>query len=161
MQGPQVDKIQFDKVMGYIEKGKAEGAKLALGGSRHGDVGYFVEPTVFTDVTDDMTIFKEEIFGPVMSMARFSTLEEAVERANHTHYGLGAGIITENVGKAHKVASQLRAGTVYVNCYDVFDVAAPFGGFGESGHGRELGQYGLENYTEVKSVIIESPGAGR
>jgi aldehyde dehydrogenase (NAD+) len=154
MQGPQVDKIQFDKVMGFIEKGKSEGANLATGGSRHGDKGYFVEPTVFTDVQDDMTIMKEEIFGPVMSIAKFSDLNEAIDRANNTHYGLGAGIITENVGRAHKAASRLAAGTVYVNCYDVFDVAAPFGGFGESGHGRELGHYGLDAYTEVKTVIL-------
>jgi len=154
MQGPQVDKIQFDKVMNYIDAGKSEGASCVTGGERHGDTGYFVEPTVFTDVSDDMTIMKEEIFGPVMCIAKFSTLEDAIARANNTHYGLGAGIITENVGKAHKAASLLRAGTVYVNCYDVFDVAAPFGGFGESGHGRELGSYGLQGYTEVKTVII-------
>merc|ERR1712147_58635 len=97
---------------------------------------------------------KEEIFSPVMSIAKFSTLEEAISRANDTHFGLGAGICTENVGKALKAASALRAGTVYVNCYDVFDVAAPFGGFGQSGHGRELGHYGLDAYTEVKTVIL-------
>mmetsp|Transcript_69981 Transcript_69981/g.121093 ORF Transcript_69981/g.121093 Transcript_69981/m.121093 type:complete len:509 (-) Transcript_69981:248-1774(-) len=154
MQGPQVDKIQFDKVMGYIEKGKAEGATLQTGGAQHGDKGYFVEPTVFTDVKDDMTIMQEEIFGPVMSIAKFSTLDEAVERANTTHYGLGAGIISENIGKALKLANDVRGGTVYVNCYDVFDTAAPFGGFRESGHGRDLGQYALDNYREVKTVII-------
>lgn len=155
MQGPQVDKIQFDKVLGYIEKGKAEGASLQTGGGRHGDKGYFVQPTVFSDVTDDMTIMKEEIFGPVMALAKFSTLEEAITRANNTHYGLGAGVITENVSTALKLASELRAGTVYVNCYDVFDAAAPFGGYRESGHGRELGKYGLDNYTEVKTVLVQ------
>jgi len=154
MQGPQVDKIQFDKVLGYIEKGKAEGANLAVGGERHGDKGYFIQSTVFTDVSDDMTIMKEEIFGPVMSIAKFSTMEEAIRRANSTHYGLGAGIISENIGNCLKAASLVRAGTVYINCYDVFDCAVPFGGFGESGVGRELGEYGLHNYTEVKSVII-------
>jgi len=154
MQGPQVDKIQFDKVMALIKKGKEEGATCEIGGERHGDKGYYIQPTVFTDVNDDMTIMKEEIFGPVMSIAKFSTLEEAIERANNTHYGLGAGIITENVGQAHKLAGKIRAGTVYVNCYDVFDVNAPFGGFKQSGIGRELGPLAIRNYLESKTVII-------
>jgi len=112
-QGPQVDDIQFKRVMGYIEKGKSEGATVATGGGRHGTKGYFVQPTVFTDVTDEMTIAKEEIFGPVMSILKFSSDEEVVERANHTIYGLAAGVISNSIGRALGIAHQLRAGTVW------------------------------------------------
>lgn len=153
-QGPQVDDIQFRRILEYIDAGKAEGATLVTGGKRHGSNGYYIEPTVFADVTDEMTIAKEEIFGPVMSILRFSTLEDAIARANASEYGLGAGVCTRDVGTALKVAEKLRAGSVWVNCYDVFDKAAPFGGYKSSGNGRELGEYGLENYTEVKTVII-------
>jgi len=150
--GPQVDKIQFDKVLGYIESGKAEGAKVALGGGRDGTKGYYVQPTVFTDVTDDMKIAKEEIFGPVMQLMKFKTLDEAIERANNTHYGLAAGICTRDTGTALAAASELDAGTVWINCYDDFDMAAPFGGFKQSGWGREKGEYALENFTETKCI---------
>jgi len=152
--GPQVDKIQFDKILGYIEAGKKDGAKCALGGGRLGDKGYYVQPTVFTDVTDDMKIAKEEIFGPVMQLMKFKTLEDAIERANNTHYGLAAGICTRDVGTALAAAADLEAGTVWINCYDNFDLAAPFGGFKESGWGRDKGEYALENYTEVKCVMV-------
>jgi len=152
--GPQVDKIQFDKVLGYIEAGKKGGAKCVLGGGRLGNKGYYVQPTVFTEVTDDMTIAREEIFGPVMQLLKFKTLDEAIKRANSTHYGLGAGICTRDVGSALATARDLEAGTVWVNCYDNFDVAAPFGGFKESGWGREKGEYALENYTQVKCVMM-------
>lgn len=152
--GPQVDKIQFDKVMGYIEKGKAGGAKVELGGGRQGDKGYYVQPTVFSNVTDEMVIAKEEIFGPVMQLLKFRTLEDAIQRANSTHYGLAAGICTRDVGTALAAASDLDAGTVWINCYDNFDLAAPFGGFKQSGWGREKGEYALENYTEVKCVMM-------
>merc|ERR1712224_401948 len=152
--GPQVDKIQFDKVLGYIESGKAEGAKVALGGGRQGDKGYFVQPTVFTEVKDEMKIAKEEIFGPVMQLMKFKTLDEAIERANNTHYGLAAGICTRDVGTALAVARDLDAGTVWINCYDNFDLACPFGGFKMSGWGREKGEYALENYTAVKCVML-------
>jgi len=152
--GPQVDKIQFDKILGYIESGKAEGAKVALGGGRLGDKGYFVQPTVFTEVKDEMKIAKEEIFGPVMQLMKFKTLDEAIERANSTHYGLAAGICTRDVGTALAAAKDLEAGTVWINCYDNFDLAAPFGGFKTSGWGREKGEYALENYTEVKCVMV-------
>merc|ERR1712113_1150289 len=152
--GPQVDKIQFDKILGYIEKGKQEGATVALGGSRLGGKGYYVQPTVFTEVTDDMTIAKEEIFGPVMQLMKFKTLHEAIERANNTNYGLAAGICTRDVGTALQAASDLEAGTVWINCYDNFDMACPFGGFKESGWGREKGEYALENFTEVKCVMM-------
>jgi len=152
--GPQVDKIQFDKVLSYIEAGKQDGAKVAVGGDRLPGKGYYVQPTVFTEVTDNMKIAKEEIFGPVMQLLRFKTLEEAIERANTTHYGLAAGICTRDVGTALAAAKKLEAGTVWINCYDNFDLAAPFGGFKESGWGREKGEYALENYTEVKCVMM-------
>merc|ERR1719172_192640 len=152
--GPQVDKIQFDKVLGYIESGKAEGAKVALGGGRQGDKGYFVQPTVFTEVKDEMKIAKEEIFGPVMQLMKFKTLDEAIERANNTHFGLAAGICTRDVGTALAAAKDLEAGTVWINSYDNFDMAAPFGGFKNSGWGREKGEYALNNYIEVKTVMV-------
>merc|ERR1719235_1562123 len=122
--GPQIDKIQFDKILGYIESGKKEGAKCKMGGGRQGTKGYYVQPTVFTEVKDEMKIAKEEIFGPVMQLMKFKTLEEAIERANNTHYGLAAGICTRDVGTALAAAKDLDAGTVWINCYDNFDLAA-------------------------------------
>ena len=154
-QGPQVDQEQFNKVMGYIESGRSEGASLACGGKRSGDCGYFIEPTVFADVHDDMTIAREEIFGPVMSVIPFRDLSEVIDRANHTVYGLAAGVWTRDIKKAHAVANSVRAGTVWVNCYNVLDTRAPFGGFKQSGIGRELGEYGLQQYTEVKTVTVK------
>jgi aldehyde dehydrogenase (NAD+) len=153
-QGPQVDKAQFDKIMSYIELGKKEGAKCVTGGARHGDTGYFVQPTVFDNVRDDMAIAKDEIFGPVMSVLSFSDWDELVQRANNTCFGLAAAVWTKDVGRAHDFARRVRAGTVWVNCYDVFDAAAPFGGFKMSGQGRELGEEGLKAYTESKTVTI-------
>ncbi|HEV3036883.1 MAG TPA: aldehyde dehydrogenase family protein [Candidatus Angelobacter sp.] len=154
-QGPQVDDAQFDKVMGYIESGKQQGAKMLCGGDRVGSRGYFIRPTVFADVKDDMKIAQEEIFGPVMSILKFRDTDELVERANKTMYGLAAGVWTRDIGKAHAIANSVRAGTVWVNCYDVFDAAAPFGGFKQSGIGRENGEYGLQQYTEVKTVTVQ------
>jgi len=154
-QGPQVDNEQFRKVMGYIESGRSEGAKLVAGGDRVGDKGYFVAPTVFADVKDDMKIAQEEIFGPVMSVMRFKDMDELVDRANKTIYGLAAAVWTRDISKAHRIANDVRAGTVWVNCYDVFDAAAPFGGFKQSGIGRELGEYGLQQYSEVKTVTVK------
>jgi len=154
-QGPQVDSDQFNKVMGYIEAGKKDKAKLLAGGNRVGDKGYFIEPTVFGDVQDNMKIAQEEIFGPVMSILRFKDLDEVVDRANKTLYGLAAAVWTRDISKAHAVANAVRAGTVWVNCFDVFDAAAPFGGYKQSGIGRELGEYALQNYTEVKTVTIK------
>lgn len=153
-QGPQVSQEQFDRVMGYIESGKREGAKCAIGGNRSGNRGYFIEPTVFTGVKDEMKIAQEEIFGPVMSILPFGSADEVIERGNRTFYGLAAAVWTKDVRKAHRLAHELRAGTVWVNCYDVFDTASPFGGFKMSGIGRELGEYALRAYTEVKSVIV-------
>ncbi|MBV6624892.1 MAG: aldehyde dehydrogenase family protein [Rivularia sp. (in: Bacteria)] len=154
-QGPQVDRDQFDRVMGYIEAGMREGAHMMCGGHQVGDRGYFIEPTVFANVTNDMTIAQEEIFGPVMSIIKFKDIEEAIHLANTTMYGLAAGVWTKDITKAHRVANSVRAGTVWVNCYHVFDAAAPFGGFKQSGMGRELGEYCLEHYTEVKTVTVQ------
>ena len=153
-QGPQVDQAQFDKIMKYIDIGQQEGARCITGGSRFGDRGYYVEPTVFDNVTDDMAIAREEIFGPVMSVLKFKDIDEVIERGNNTLYGLAAAVWTSDVQKAHRVAAELRAGTVWVNCYDVFDAAAPFGGFKMSGMGRELGEKGLEPYLESKTVTV-------
>jgi aldehyde dehydrogenase (NAD+) len=154
-QGPQVDDEQFKKVLGYVESGKKEGAKLVAGGERVGDRGYFVAPTVFADVKDDMKIAQEEIFGPVMSILKFKDMDELVDRANKTIYGLAAAVWTRDIGKAHHIANNVRAGTVWVNCFDVFDAAAPFGGFKQSGLGRELGEYGLQQYSEIKTVTVK------
>jgi aldehyde dehydrogenase (NAD+) len=153
-QGPQVDADQFNKILGYIDKGKSEGANCRTGGSRVGSKGFFIEPTVFDNVNDDMAIARDEIFGPVLSIMPFKTIEEIVERANNTYYGLAAAVWTKDVQKAHRIAASVRAGTVWVNCYDVFDAAAPFGGFKMSGSGRELGAAGLANYTELKTVTM-------
>jgi aldehyde dehydrogenase (NAD+) len=144
--------------MSYIESGKKEGARLVTGGNRRGNRGYFVEPTVFADVRDDMKIAQDEIFGPVMSIIRFNDIDEVVERANNTTYGLAAGVWTRDINKVLAIANSVRAGTVWVNCYDVFDAAAPFGGFKQSGIGREMGEYGLQQYTEVKTVTVKLSG---
>jgi len=156
-QGPQVDEEQFKKVLGYIQSGVAEGACLRAGGGKYGDKGYFVEPTVFSDVTDEMKICKEEIFGPVQVIQKFSTMEEVLERANNNSYGLAAAVFTKDIGNAVFMSNSLRAGTVWVNCYDVLEAQVPFGGYKMSGIGRELGEYGLEAYTEVKTVTISIP----
>jgi aldehyde dehydrogenase (NAD+) len=153
-QGPQVSQEQCDRIMGYIDAGKHEGAKLLTGGRRVGDKGYFIEPTVFDGVTDEMKIAREEIFGPVMNILKFKDVDEVTRRGNKTFYGLAAAVWTRDIQKAHRMANSLRAGTVWVNCYDVFDSAAPFGGYKMSGQGRELGEYALEHYTEVKTVYV-------
>ena len=154
-QGSQISKAQFDKVMQYIESGMREGAKLQTGGGRVGNQGFFIEPTVFTDVQDSMKIAREEIFGPVMSIIKFKDMDEVISRANATPYGLAAAVWTQDLTKAHQIAHRLQAGTVWLNCYDVLHAAAPFGGFKQSGIGRELGEYGLHEYTEVKTVTLK------
>ena len=156
-QGPQVDQEQFDKVMNLIESGKKEGAKLECGGNQVGTEGFFIEPTVFSDVKDDMRIAQEEIFGPVMQILKFKTMDEVIERANKTTYGLAASVFTQNLDDALMLSQGIRAGTVWINCYDVLDVQAPFGGFKMSGNGRELGEYGLQQYSEVKTITIKMP----
>jgi aldehyde dehydrogenase (NAD+) len=153
-QGPQIDQAQFDKIMHYIDLGKKEGAQCVSGGNRVGNRGYFIEPTLFTGVNDEMSIAKDEIFGPVLSVLKFKDAEEIIERGNNTFYGLAAAVWTRDISKAHHLAAKLRAGTVWINCYDVFDTAAPFGGFKMSGIGRELGEKGLEAYTETKTVTV-------
>lgn len=153
-QGPQVDETQMNKILGYIKSGKQDGAKLCAGGSRVGSRGYFVEPTVFADVQDGMKIAREEIFGPVMSILKFKNEQEVIERANSSEYGLAAAVVSRDIGRALQVSQGLRAGSVWINCYDVFDAASPFGGYKQSGIGRELGEYGLQNYTEVKVITM-------
>jgi aldehyde dehydrogenase (NAD+) len=153
-QGPQVSQEQFDRIMGYIDAGRKEGAKLLTGGRRIGERGYFIEPTIFEGVTDEMKIAREEIFGPVMNVLKFKDMDDVIARGNRTFYGLAAAVWTRDINKAHRLANRLRAGTVWVNCYDVFDAAAPFGGYKMSGIGRELGEYALELYTEVKTVYV-------
>jgi aldehyde dehydrogenase (NAD+) len=153
-QGPQVDADQFNKILDYIERGRKAGADCLTGGNRFGEKGYYIEPTVFDNVTDDMDIATDEIFGPVMSILPFRDIDEVIERSNKTFYGLAAAVWTRDVAKAHRVANSVRAGTVWINCYDVFDAAAPFGGFKMSGMGRELGEAALENYTDLKTVTM-------
>ncbi len=151
--GPVVSQTQLDRVLGYIESGRTQGAQLACGGKRLGERGYFVQPTIFADVQDEMTIAREEIFGPVMSILPFRTVDEVIARANHTCYGLAAAVWTRDTKRALHVAGSVRAGTLWINCYNVPDTRAPFGGYKQSGIGRELGEYGLQQYTQVKSVI--------
>ncbi|MBV7506708.1 aldehyde dehydrogenase family protein [Bacillus sp. sid0103] len=152
--GPLVSAEQQNRVLGFIEKGLSEGAQLVAGGDRPQEQGYFVSPTIFADVRDEMTIAKEEIFGPVISAMPYDDLDELINRANNSEYGLAAGVWTRDIANGHYIANKLRAGTVWVNCYNAFDAASPFGGYKQSGIGREMGSYALENYTEVKSVWI-------
>ncbi|KAJ5207603.1 hypothetical protein N7449_001982 [Penicillium cf. viridicatum] len=151
-QGPQVSQLQFDRIMEYINHGKNEGATVALGGERHGTEGYFIQPTVFTDVTPEMKIAQEEIFGPVIAVTKFKDEADAIRIGNGTNYGLAAAVHTKNINTAIRVSNALKAGTVWINNYNMISYQAPFGGFKESGIGRELGSYALENYTQVKTV---------
>lgn len=152
-QGPLVSEEQMNKVLGYIDQGKREGAKLVANGTRWGVKGWHVTPTIFADVQDEHLIAKEEIFGPVKSILKFEDNEEVVYRANKSNYGLGAGVMTDSLEEAHYFARNLRAGTVYINCYNKFSSTTPFGGFKDSGIGRELGEEGLNNYLENKTVV--------
>ncbi|XP_038618979.1 aldehyde dehydrogenase, mitochondrial-like [Tachyglossus aculeatus] len=156
-QGPQVSEEQFKKILGYIGAGKREGAKLLCGGEAAAERGYFIQPTVFGDVKDGMTIALEEIFGPVMQILKFKTIEEVVERANNSKYGLAAAVFTKDLDKANYISQVLQAGTVWVNCFYAFGAQCPFGGYKMSGSGRELGEYGLQAYTEVKTVTVKVP----
>ncbi|KAK9739226.1 Aldehyde dehydrogenase family [Popillia japonica] len=156
-QGPQIGEVAFNKVLRLIDTGIKEGAKLQIGGTRVGKEGYFVEPTVFSDVTDDMTIAKEEIFGPVQTILKFNSLDEVIERANSTTYGLAAGIVTQNINNALVFSQAVQAGSVWVNCYDAVIPQAPFGGFKQSGIGRELGEEAMKEYLEVKTISIKLP----
>jgi aldehyde dehydrogenase (NAD+) len=158
-QGPQVSKVQFDRVMGYIDAGKKAGATVEIGGARKGDKGYFIEPTIFSNVQHDMSIMQEEIFGPVCTIAKFKTQDEAVRLGNTTTYGLAAAVHTRDVNTALEVSNALRAGTVWVNSYNMLHHQLPFGGFKESGIGRELGEAALDNYVQTKTVSIRLGGA--
>jgi phenylacetaldehyde dehydrogenase len=152
--GPLVSDEQLRRVTGYLRQGREAGACYVTGGGRKGDKGYFVEPTVIKDATADMSIVREEIFGPVVVAEPFSKPEELIAIANQTHYGLAAGVWTRDIAKAHRIAADLRAGTVWVNCYNVFDSALPFGGYKQSGWGREMGREVLHLYTQTKAVVI-------
>jgi acyl-CoA reductase-like NAD-dependent aldehyde dehydrogenase len=156
--GAIASRKQLETVLGYIESGRREGATIVAGGER-ADIGtgrgYFVQPTVFAGVRPEMTIAREEIFGPVLATMEFADLDEAIARANDTPYGLAAGVWTRDIKKAHYVARKLQAGTVWVNTYNVYDAAAPFGGYKQSGFGRELGVHALEHYTQVKTVWVD------
>ena len=153
--GPLVSDEQLRRVTGYLDAGLEEGATTVTGGGRHGDTGYFVEPTVITNTRPDMKIVREEIFGPVVVAAPFQSIDDIAAVANDSDYGLGAGIWTQDISKAHALAKKLRAGTVWINCYNVFDASLPFGGYKQSGWGREMGHAVLESYTEVKAVTTQ------
>jgi aldehyde dehydrogenase (NAD+) len=150
--GPVVSKGQYDRVWGYIEAGKQEGAKVILGGVKRSGKGYYVDPTIFADINSDMKIVKEEIFGPVLAVGRFKSEDEAIALANATTYGLGAGLHSNDANQCMRVSSALEAGTVWVNQYNLLNNNVPFGGKKQSGIGRELGSYALEEYTSVKAV---------
>jgi phenylacetaldehyde dehydrogenase len=152
--GPLVSEEQLKRVTGYLEAGFKEGAKATVGGSRYGDKGYFVKPTVLVNTDQKMKVVQEEIFGPVVTAIPFRDVDDLIAKANNTVYGLAAGVWTKDITKAHQVASKLRAGTVWINCYNIFDPALPFGGYKQSGWGREMGHEVLELYTEVKSVCL-------
>jgi aldehyde dehydrogenase (NAD+) len=153
-QGPQVSQVQFDRIMSYIEHGKQSGAKVEMGGNRKGEKGFFIEPTIFSNVTEDMKIVQEEIFGPVCTISKFKTAEEAVKIGNSTSYGLAAAVHTTNLNTALEVSNALKAGTVWINQYNMLSHALPFGGYKESGIGRELGEAALDNYIQMKTVSI-------
>jgi len=151
--GPLISDEQFGKVLGYLDSGREDGAKAVTGGKRSGERGYFVQPTVLTDTNPNMKVVREEIFGPVVCAIPFDSPDEIVPVANETNYGLAAGVFTRDLSKAHRTAKRLRAGTVWINTYHVFDAAMPFGGYKESGWGREMGSQVLNNYLETKSVV--------
>jgi phenylacetaldehyde dehydrogenase len=150
--GPLVSEEQLNRVCGYLESGFSEGAKAVTGGTRDGDKGYFVKPTVLVNTNEKMKVVREEIFGPVVTVMPFSNVDDLIAKANDTQYGLAAAVWTRDIKKAHRIASELRAGTVWINCYGVLDAAMPFGGYKQSGWGREMGHQMLDLYTEVKSV---------
>ncbi|CAH2033740.1 unnamed protein product [Thlaspi arvense] len=152
-QGPQVDSEQFKKILKYIKYGVESGATLQAGGDRLGSKGYYIQPTVFSDVKDDMLIAQDEIFGPVQTILKFKDLDEVIARANNSRYGLAAGVFTQNLDTANRLMRALRAGTVWINCFDVLDITIPFGGYKMSGIGREKGIYSLSNYLQVKAVV--------
>jgi acyl-CoA reductase-like NAD-dependent aldehyde dehydrogenase len=156
--GSLVSRGQMERVLRYVDAGQGEGATLLAGGKR-ADIGtgkgFFFEPTVFSNVLPTMTIAREEIFGPVLAVLEFEGMDDAIAKANDCDYGLAAGIWTRDIKKAHNVAARLQAGTVWVNTYNVYDTAAPFGGYKQSGYGREMGMHALEHYTQTKTVWVD------
>jgi phenylacetaldehyde dehydrogenase len=152
--GPLISAEHLERVTGYVEAGRKDGATVVAGGERCGDRGYFVAPTVFSDVRPDMSIVREEIFGPVVAAIPFKDIDDLLPAANDTRYGLAAGVWTRDISKAHRVAAAIKAGTVWINCYSVFDASMPFGGYKESGWGREMGLEVLYEYTETKTVCV-------
>jgi len=153
--GPLVSREQFDRVTGYLKAGVSEGAEASAGGAAVDRPGYFVQPTVLTKATADMSIVQEEIFGPVVAAMPFRDDSEIASQANDSTYGLAAGIWTRDISKAHRLAKSVKAGTVWINCYSIFDAALPFGGYKQSGWGREMGHAALENYLQTKSVCVK------
>ncbi|THG98060.1 hypothetical protein EW145_g7491 [Phellinidium pouzarii] len=153
-QGPQVSQLQFDRIMGYIDSGVEEGATLHMGGSRHGEEGYFIQPTIFTNTRPNMKIVREEIFGPVGVVIKFHDDEDVIRQANDSQYGLASSVFSKNIDRALTVAHRLHAGTAWINCANSLNAQIPFGGYKQSGIGRELGEYALMNYTAVKAVHI-------
>ncbi|KAJ3593050.1 hypothetical protein NHX12_005388 [Muraenolepis orangiensis] len=153
-QGPQISREQQTRVLELIQSGISEGAKLECGGKAHGLKGFYIEPTVFSDVTDGMRIAKEEIFGPVQQILKFKTMEEVIERANNTEYGLAAAVFTNDINKAMAISTAMQAGTVWINCFNALSTQCPFGGYKMSGNGRELGECGLKEYSEVKTITM-------
>jgi len=152
-QGPQIDQMQFNKIMSYIKAGRESGAKLVTGGEQIGTKGFYIMPTVFSEVQDDMPIATDEIFGPIQSILKFKTLDEVIKRANATPYGLAAGVFTKSIDTANTLTRALRVGSVWVNCFHMFDAGIPFGGFKMSGTGRQKGIYGLQSYLQVKAIV--------
>jgi phenylacetaldehyde dehydrogenase len=153
--GPLVSEEQLNRVLGFLESGKADGVKTVVGGNRVGEQGYFVEPTILTGARPGMKVVDEEIFGPVVCAMPFDEIDQVASQMNQTSYGLAGAIWTKDIGKAHRMARAMRAGTVWINCYNIFDAALPFGGYKQSGWGREMGKEAIELYTEVKSVCLK------
>ena len=153
--GPLVSEEQLNRVMGFLNSGRTEGARPVVGGGRAGKRGYFVQPTVLVNTKPSMKVVREEIFGPVVCAVPFTDPMEVVQAANNGIYGLASAVWTRDVSKAHRLAAELRAGTVWVNCYNIFDAALPFGGYKQSGWGREMGAEALELYTETKAVCLQ------
>ncbi|XP_027122167.2 aldehyde dehydrogenase family 2 member B4, mitochondrial-like [Coffea arabica] len=155
----QIDSKQFEKILQYVRSGIDGNATLECGGERVGSKGYYVQPNVFSNVKDDMLIAKDEIFGPVRSILKFKDLDEVIRRANATEYGLAAGVFAKNINTANTLSRGLRAGTVWINCYNIFDAAIPYGGYKMSCHGREKGIYSLKNHLQEKAVVtpLENP----
>ena len=155
--GPLVSDQQLERVLGFMDSGRSEGAEIVAGGKRHGDAGYFVQPTVITKTNPGMRIVREEIFGPVVVAEPFGDddLDKIARIANQTEYGLAASVWTRDISKAHLMAARIKSGTVWINCHNVYDAALPFGGYKQSGWGREMGEFAVQNYTEVKAVTVK------